>query len=71
MVALPQDVVCRDSCDINNLSSYYVCHPHTSHHGDRKGPRLLHQGLWKVNDRWSKTLDTVQSTSEWLQDITL
>ena len=68
IVALPEDVVCRGLCHSYKLSSYYVCHPRTTHNSELKNQKLLHRGLWKINDRWNKTLDTVQSISEWIQD---
>ena len=69
VITLPEDVACRDSCDINQLSSYYVCHPHTTHQGFKKGPNLLKQGLWIINDEWNKTSNTIQNTSEWLEEV--
>ena len=72
LIVLPQEIACRDTCDVERLSSYYVCHPHTPHIGKKtKIPGLAKLGLWKINDRWKNTLNTVQTTSEWLQEVTL
>ena len=71
MIGMPQDVVCRDKCDIKKLTSYVVCHPHTPAAGRLKNPHLLERGLWIISDNWIKTQQTDQSTSEWLQEVTI
>lgn len=68
-VALPQDVVCRDDCDIAALSLYYVCHPHSTHRGNLKESNLQQYNLWMISDRWNKTINSVQATMDWLSDV--
>ena len=68
VIGLPQDVVCRGTCDVKHPSSYYVFHPRTPHGGSKKKYRFRKQGLWIIKDGWEKTLNTVQTTSEWLRE---
>jgi len=67
-VALPEEVACRGACDVAALSSYYICHPHSSHHGDRKESALVKYNLWKVSDHWNNTINGAQGTMDWLND---
>lgn len=71
IIALPQEDVCRRGCKTNDLSSYYIVHPLISHGGDNKRPYFSKHGMWIVKDDWKKTLNTIQSTSEWLQEVTV
>ena len=70
LIGLPQDVVCRDACDVEHSSSYYMFHPHIPHSGNKKRYQFFKQGLWVVKNGWEKTLNDSRTTSEWLQEIT-
>ena len=69
VIGLPQEVACRDVCYVKHSSSYYVFHPHISHYGYKKRYRFFKQGLWLIKKEWEKTVNTSQTTSEWLQEI--
>ena len=60
VVGLPQDVVCSNYCSNDQLSSYYVY----------QIVKKSHQ-LWLVRDHWNKTIQTIQSTMTWLNEVTL
>ena len=71
LIALPQEVVCRNECKANRLSSYYVYHPVTTQHASVKHQRLVARNVWKIDDHWKMTLDSIQSTMDWLNEVTV
>ena len=71
LIALPQEVVCRNQCNTTKLSSYYVYHPMTTHHVDVKQDIMTAQKVWRVSNHWNLTLKTVQSTTDWLNEVTV
>ncbi|XP_065905977.1 uncharacterized protein [Dysidea avara] len=71
LIALPQEVVCRNQCNTTRLSSYYVYHPMTTHHVDVKQDIMTAQKVWRVSNHWNLTLKTVQSTTDWLNEVTV
>ena len=70
VIALPQEVVCRNQCNATRLSSYYAYHPMTTHHVDVKHDVMTAQKVWRVSNRWNLTCKTVQSTMDWLNEVT-
>jgi len=70
LIALPQEVVCRNECNATRLSSYYVYHPVTTQHASVKHHRMTAQKVWKIDGHWKMTLDSIQSTMDWLNEVT-
>ena len=71
VIALPQEVVCRNQCNATRLSSYYAYHPMTTHHIFEKHDRMIAQKVWRIDDHWNVTLNSVQSTMDWLNEVTV
>ena len=71
VIALPQEVVCRNQCNATRLSSYYAYHPMTTHHVNIKYDVMTADKVWRVSNRWNMTLRTVQSTIDWLNEVTV
>ena len=71
VIALPQEVVCRNQCNATRLSSYYVYHPTTSHNPSEKHDMMIPLKAWRTDGHWNVTLDSVQSTMDWLKEVTV
>ena len=71
VIALPQEVVCRNQCNAARLSSYYVYHPSTTHDTSEKHNRMIAQKVWRIDSHWNVTLNSVQSTMDWLNEVTV
>ena len=71
VIALPQEVVCRNQCNATRLSSYYAYHPMTTHHVAVKYDVMTAQKVWKISNHWNLTLKTDQSTMDWLNEVTV
>ena len=71
VIALPQEVVCRNQCNATRLSSYYAYHPMTTHHVNIKHDVMTADKVWRISNHWNMTLRTVQSTIDWLNEVTV
>jgi len=71
VIALPQEVVCRNQCNVTRLSSYYAYHPMTTHHVRVKYDVMTAQKVWRVSNQWNVTLKTNQSKLDWLNEVTM
>ena len=71
VIALPQEVVCRNQCNVTRLSSYYAYHPMTTHHVRVKYDVMMAQKVWRISNHWNLTLKTDQSTMDWLNEVTV
>ena len=70
-IALPQEVVCRNQCKATRLSSYYAYHSLTTHDISKKHNRMIAQKVWRTDGHWNETLNSVQSTMDWLNEVTV
>ena len=70
VIALPQEVVCRNRCNAARLLSYYVYHPDTTHNPTTKHDAMIAQKVWRIDNHWNVTLNSVQSTMDWLNEVT-
>jgi len=70
VIGLPQELVCRNECNVTRLSSYYVWHAWSTHHGDGKKKSMTAQKVWKLKEDWESTLETIQSPMDWLDEVT-
>jgi len=71
VIALPQEVVCRNECNSTRLSSFYVWHPWSTHRGGGKHKIMAAQKVWRTSDKWNTTLKTSQSPMDWLNELTV
>ena len=71
VIALPQEVVCRNECNSIRLSSYYVWHPWSTHRGGDKQKIMMAQKVWRTRDNWNATLKTDQPPMDWLHELTV
>jgi len=70
VIGLPQELVCRNECNVTRLSSYYVWHAWSTHHGGGKQKVMTAQKVWRLSEHWDSTLKTVQSPMDWLTEVT-
>ena len=65
---LLDSIICRRKCKKELQSNYYLWHPHSGNHEERKAEKADTADLWFVQPDWENRV-TTSTGEQWLREI--